>query len=288
MKSTIRFGAAYLVLALALSGCGGDAAPTPEPARVEAPPADVAETPSETAGGAEEEPAASEDAPVAEAPEEPQVVEQDYYMNASNFILKPKEEDGNKKVVLLTFDDGPKEEEMLNAMLDTLDRYEAKAIFFVNGYRAEKKPELVQLMYDRGHAVGNHSWDHIDLKKESEDKVKQQIGDLQRLVESIIGEAPVFFRPPHGSGGDIVKKVAAEENLLYMTWSNGSRDWVKGYDKPEKVIESVLEQLHPGSNILMHELPWTAEALDGLLKTLQEKGYAFLDPKRIDPDYSKN
>lgn len=292
MKAAKAWNLAIFVLAIALSGCGGGAASTP-PTAAE-PPAGAGETaaPEPDGGLSSEEPAGGDPAQ-GELPEEepgepsPAHIAQDYYMDA-NYILRPKEEGGDKYVVLLTFDDGPKEEEQLDAMLDALDRHEAKAIFFVNGYRAEKNPDLVKRMYDRGHAVGNHSWDHIDLKKEDEAKVAQQIGDVQELVERLTGEAPIFFRPPHGSGGDIVKRIAAAEKLLYMTWSNGSRDWMKGYDDPAKVIASVLEQLHPGSNILMHELPWTAEALDELLETLRDKGYSFLDPKRIDPDYSKN
>ncbi|MBP1155228.1 hypothetical protein ACVLD2_000864 [Paenibacillus sp. PvR052] len=68
-----------------------------------------------------------------------------------------------------------------------------------------------------------------------------------------------------------------------MTWSNGSKDWemtVKN-NSPDQVVANVLEQLRPGSNILMHELPWTAEALDTLLTRLEEVGYGFVDPEII-------
>lgn len=203
-------------------------------------------------------------------------------------MLRPKEKDGFKKVVLLTFDDGPKDEALLLSILSTLEKYDAKAIFFLNGYRAEQNPELVKLLFERGQTIGNHSWDHVDLRKEELSEMHRQIDAVQTLVAELTGEAPAFFRPPFGSGGDAVKEKAKKTGLLYMTWSNGSRDWMKGYDEPRKVIDSVLEQLHPGSNILMHELAWTAEALDGLLAALQEKEYEFLDPARIDPDYSKN
>jgi peptidoglycan/xylan/chitin deacetylase (PgdA/CDA1 family) len=288
-----------LVVCLSLAACAGEpqAAP-PERTNVDTQSPTPAEDPASSPEQGTESPKPA-DSPETEAPVETEPLQEpdketeaeatvkDYYMD-KNYILRPIGDTGDKKVVLLTFDDGPKEEALLTAMLDTLDRYEAKAIFFINGYRAEKKPELVMLMYDRGQTIGNHSWDHIDLKAESKEKVKQQIEDVQSLVKKITGEAPIFFRPPFGSGGDIVRAEAADEDMLYMTWSNGSRDWVKGYNKPEKVIESVLEQLHPGSNILMHELPWTSEALEELLKTLQDKGYSFLDPARIDTTYSKN
>lgn len=68
-----------------------------------------------------------------------------------------------------------------------------------------------------------------------------------------------------------------------MTWSNGSLDWDKSTkNKPDKVIQNVLDQLHPGSNILMHELPWTVEGLDELLTQLEQKGYSFVDPRAIE------
>ena len=55
-------------------------------------------------------------------------------------------------------------------------------------------------------------------------------------------------------------------------------------DKPDIVIKNVLEQLHPGANILMHELPWTLKALDSLLTKLEPKGYGFIDPATIDSE----
>ncbi|MOA58442.1 hypothetical protein D3C78_1828450 [compost metagenome] len=68
-----------------------------------------------------------------------------------------------------------------------------------------------------------------------------------------------------------------------MTWSNGSLDWDQSAkNKPEVVIQNVMEQLHPGANILMHELQWTADALDELLSKLEGEGYGFIDPASIE------
>ncbi|MNJ63375.1 hypothetical protein D3C77_592720 [compost metagenome] len=67
-----------------------------------------------------------------------------------------------------------------------------------------------------------------------------------------------------------------------MTWSNGSLDWdAKFKNKPDGVIKNVMDQLHPGSNILMHELPWTEQALDELLTRIEAEGYGFVDPRSI-------
>lgn len=205
-----------------------------------------------------------------------------YRMN-SVYRFVPIDDAADKKVVLLTFDDGPKDRAILEQMLDALDKHRAKAVFFVNGYRAVKQPELLELIHERGHMIGNHSWDHIDLKQEKEDAVRDQIGRVQQLVEQTIGVAPKMFRPPFGSGGDYVREIANEFGLLFTTWSNGSLDWDSSTkNKPDAVIRNVLDQLHPGANILMHELPWTAEALDELLGKIKEEGYGFLDPALIE------
>src|SRR6185312_4326373 len=133
-------------------------------------------------------------------------------------------------------------------------------------YRVKKHPELLKKIADRGQTIGNHSWDHIDLKKVSPEELEKQIGDVQKIVKETTGRSPVFFRPPFGVGGDKDRKVANAHGMLFTTWSDGSLDWDKSTkDKPDLVVKNVLDQLHPGANILMHELPWTVKALDQLL-----------------------
>ncbi|RAP76415.1 polysaccharide deacetylase family protein [Paenibacillus montanisoli] len=228
-------------------------------------------------------PAAEEPSPEPAPEPEPQPVTKLYKMNKVYSFVPIDKAATSNKVVLLTFDDGPKEDEMLSSMLDTLDKHKAKAIFFVNGYRVKEHPELLKKIADRGQTIGNHSWDHINLKKESQASVQKQVGDVQKIVKDVVGTEPVFFRPPFGLGSDYVKKLVREHGMLYMTWSNGSLDWDSSTkNKPDKVIANVLDQLHPGVNILMHELPWTAEALDELLTKLESKGYGFIDPATID------
>lgn len=206
-----------------------------------------------------------------------------YKMNKNYDIVPVDAGSGpSSKVVLLTFDDGPKDRTVLTSILDTLEKHKAKAIFFVNGYRVKQNPDLLKLIHERGQIIGNHSWDHIDLKKETDAKVDQQVTDVQSKVQELTGERPRYFRPPFGSGSDYVKERVKLERMLYMTWSNGSLDWdTKTGDKPKEVVDNVMKQLHPGSNILMHELAWTAEALDKLLTELEAKQYGFVDPRDI-------
>jgi peptidoglycan/xylan/chitin deacetylase (PgdA/CDA1 family) len=213
----------------------------------------------------------------------PEVVKKAYHMN-KNYDIVPNDPSGNKKIVLLTFDDGPKEQAMNQALIDILKKHNAKAIFFLNGYRIKQKPELVKLLYSSGNIIGNHAWDHDNLKSMTNEKIDQQVDDVQKIVKELTGQSPVFFRPPYGSGNDYLKTKVKDNKMLYMTWSNGSLDWdmTNKNNDSGKVIENVMKQLHDGSNILMHELPWTVKALDTLLTQLEEKGYSFVDPNAIE------
>lgn len=212
-----------------------------------------------------------------------EVVQKTYHMN-KNYDIVPNDPNGNKKVILLTFDDGPKEQAMNQSLVEILNKHKAKAIFFMNGYRIKQKPELVKLVHDSGNIIGNHAWDHDNLKDMPGEKIDRQVDDVQQIVKELTGQAPQFFRPPFGSGNDYLKTKVKNNKMLYMTWSNGSLDWEMTNKKNDsnKVIENVMQQLHNGSNILMHELPWTVSALDSLLSKLEEKGYTFVDPNAIE------
>lgn len=222
-----------------------------------------------------------DEAELPNVPEETAEAETLYRMTEI-YTIVPIEQGADKNVVLLTFDDGPKDETMVTSMLEVLEKHEAKAIFFVNGFRVEQNPELLKMIHEKGHAIGNHSWDHINLREASNDQIDQQVEAVQRKVEELTGEAPQFFRPPHGAGNDYLKQKVKEEGMLYMTWSTSPEDWLAQNQTAEKVIELTLERVHPGANLLMHEVPWTVEALDEMLTKLKEKGYAFVDPHAIE------
>ncbi|MDG0789697.1 polysaccharide deacetylase family protein [Cohnella ginsengisoli] len=295
MPKTAKGWYAVGVLAVALSACGGNgdgkASPSAAIPTATSTPAPTLES-SSTAPAAEASPSASptpSPTPTPTAPAVPQSAEKTYKMN-KNYDIVPIDKSANSaKVVLLTFDDGPKDEKTLKPILDTLDKHHAKAIFFVNGYRVKAHPELLKEIDRRGQTIGNHSYEHIQLGKENAESIKAQIGKVQDIVEATVGKRPVFFRPPNASANDDVHKIAADNGLLFMTWSNGSLDWTmsgtKIKDKTKAIVDNVTEQLHAGSNILMHELSWTAAALDQLLTTLEGKGYSFVDPSAIETGF---
>lgn len=213
--------------------------------------------------------------------DEAATVEITYYMNGI-YDIKPIDPDGDEKVVLLTFDDGPKAEDTVNDMLDVLDKHEAKAIFFVNGHRIVNNPDLLVLIHERGQIIGNHTWQHLsDLPSQPHEVIDREIDDVQDIIEELTGERPGFFRPPHGSSNEYMRQKVKDEGMLFMTWSASADDWMTEYRTTETIVPRVMEQLRAGSNILMHEQTWTIEALDTLLTTITEAGYSFVDPRAI-------
>lgn len=275
------------VLLLGLVACSNNSTTSPTTTPTASPTEVTTESPAASPASS---PIATEEAspsPTPEPTEDPEV-SKSYRMDKAYNIVPIDKETTESKVVLLTFDDGPKEQEILVPILDTLDKHNAKAIFFVNGYRVKAKPELLKEIDSRKQVIGNHSWDHVELKKENAQSVEEQLEKVQTIVKELTGKTPVFFRPPFASSNDSVRQIAKDKGMLFMTWSNGSLDWdmnkLAMEKRPQAVIDNVMEQLHKGSNILMHELPWTAEALDELLTQLEQKGYSFVDPNAIDTE----
>lgn len=271
----------FLTVMLLLAACSADQTETSPAATTSvAPVVQVTSSPSASptpTAAPTPTPSPTPTAPVQEA------VQKTYHMN-KNYDIVPNDPNGNKKVILLTFDDGPKEQAMNQSLIDILNKHKAKAIFFMNGYRIKQKPELVKLVHESGNIIGNHAWDHDNLKDMPNEKIDKQVDDVGQIVKEITGQSPQFFRPPFGSGNDYLKSKVKNNKMLYMTWSNGSLDWdmTNKNNDSNKVIENVMQQLHNGSNILMHELPWTVNALDTLLTKLEEKGYTFVDPNAIE------
>ncbi|GAA0369490.1 polysaccharide deacetylase family protein [Bacillus horti] len=148
----------------------------------------------------------TEDTPVDEvatSPEEDDVVNEPaprYAVHPSLYYIYEVSDEGDEKkegekLALLTFDDTPTGEATYD-ILDTLDRYDAKAIFFVNGHYAERNVDTLHEIKDRGHLIGNHTWWHIYIRKEDPETVRDEIVRLNDFLEQELGERPTYFRPP--------------------------------------------------------------------------------------------
>lgn len=218
-----------------------------------------------------------------EEPEEEAVslLEPQYRINASNWTIEPMNQ-ANSKVVLLTIDDAPDKNALEMARI--LKKLAAPAIFFVNGHFIDTPEEakVLKEIHELGFAIGNHTYSHPNLKTLSEAQQYKEIVGLNDRVEEIIGERPKFFRAPFGSISDYSRKVAKDENMLLMNWTYGY-DWEKEYQSKEALADIMINSpfLVNGANLLMHDRQWTKEALEDIVKGLQNKGFTTVDPAQI-------
>ncbi|WP_163579605.1 polysaccharide deacetylase family protein [Gracilibacillus saliphilus] len=220
-----------------------------------------------------------------------QEITEPLYKIDDNWNVVPLEDGTNEKVVLLTIDDAP--EKYALEMAQTLKELEAPAIFFVNGHflETDEKKEQLRQIHEMGFAIGNHTYHHQKLSDVDEETQKQEIMELNDLIEEIIGDKPKFFRAPHGDNTDYAKSLIEEEGMLLMNWTYGY-DYFEPYMDAEKLKEAMISGEAPeidisysllksGANLLMHDREWTAAALEDIVKGLRDKGYEFVDPMTL-------
>jgi peptidoglycan/xylan/chitin deacetylase (PgdA/CDA1 family) len=179
----------------------------------------------------------------------------------------------NEMVVALTFDDGPRQSTpQLLALLDELGIH---ATFFVCGNYISNCPEQLQAIHNAGHEIGNHTWSHPNLARMSADDVAEQLESTSDLIESLIGERPVLFRPPYGAHNQTVRDTAADMGMATIMWTVDPRDW-RDYSSGT-IAGSVVGSASSGSIILLHEgHPNTLLAVRTIVSELQAEGYRFV------------
>ncbi|MFI0428614.1 polysaccharide deacetylase family protein [Mariniflexile sp. HMF6888] len=187
----------------------------------------------------------------------------------------------NDKVLYLTFDDGPTPE-ITNWTLNTLKEYNAKATFFCIGNNIEKHPEIFQNILNEGHAIGNHTNNHIKGWKtkakdylentlEAENVITNQIQDSKFRIKN-------FFRPPYGQITPKQGKKLLELNYKIIMWDVLSFDWDKDVSK-ETCLKNVTSNATNGSIVVFHDSIKASKnmqyALPKVMEYYSEKGFVF-------------
>ncbi|MBP1967270.1 polysaccharide deacetylase family protein [Paenibacillus aceris] len=184
------------------------------------------------------------------------------------------------KQVALTFDDGPDNHYTMQ-ILDILKKNNVKATFFIVGENAKAHPEVVKRIVNEGHVIGNHSWDHSDFTKISNEEMNQEINTTQDELNSIVGFRPTLFRPPFGALSSSEIKTITSMGLSIVDWSVDTRDWAG--TSTQQIMRNVKKELKPGGIILQHcaigkkeSLSNTVKALEQLIPLLKNEGYTFV------------
>ncbi|WP_051271090.1 polysaccharide deacetylase family protein [Shimazuella kribbensis] len=196
-----------------------------------------------------------------------------------------------KKQVALTFDDGPDQHYTVQ-ILDILKRERVKATFFVLGSMAKMYPSSLLRIYDEGHVISNHSWNHPILTHLSEAQVMKQIEDTNNVVTSVIGKTPLLVRPPYGALNKKLEHAIGNKGYKLIYWNIDTLDWDN--QTADKIVATVKKGTSKGSIILQHNaggesLKATVEALPRIIAHLRGLGYEFttIDQLLHTPAYTK-
>ena len=185
-----------------------------------------------------------------------------------------------EKIVYLTFDDGPTPE-ITEWTLNLLKQYNAKATFFCIGKNVEKHPEIFNKIVSEGHAIGNHTYNHLKGWKTSTNEYIDNVIETQKIFESHQSSTTNLFRPPYGQIKPKQIKALSALGYKLIMWSVLSVDWDKVISK-EKCVDNVISNTTSGSIVVFHDSNKASvnmqHALPKVLDYFSKKGYVF---KRI-------
>lgn len=208
----------------------------------------------------------------------------------SSFAVQPgvpvgRFEQSDEKVVYLTFDDGPSDK--TQAVLDILDKYKAKATFFVTGHMPEYR-SMIKKAYDRGHTIALHTYSH-DYQQvyASVDAYFQDLEAVGQVVKEQIGYVPCFIRFPGGASNTVsanycpgimsaIAPMVEDRGYQYYDWNCSSGDG--GVHTAEELVQGATSSSENNIMILCHDATTkqtTVDALPKIIEHYQAQGYRF-------------
>jgi peptidoglycan/xylan/chitin deacetylase (PgdA/CDA1 family) len=174
-----------------------------------------------------------------------------------------------RKVVALTFDDGPSE--YTDRYLDVLREKDVPATFFEIGQEMPGREATMRRILAEGEEIGDHTMNHV------EDPGYAQIAGAAERIKAYTGFQPCLFRPPGGAVNSSVIATAGSLGLKTITWDVDPRDW--SLPGTSAIYSNIVGNARPGAIILMHDgggpRDETLAALPGIIDTLRAKGYGF-------------
>ena len=182
----------------------------------------------------------------------------------------------DEKKIALSFDAAWGNEDTVK-ILEVLKKHNIKVTFFMTGGWVENFPEDVKAIHEAGHDLGNHSENHKNMSRLSEEEKTQELMKAHDKVKELTGVEMELFRPPYGDYDDEVILNAKKNGYYTVQWSVDSLDW-KDYGR-DSIIDTVVnhKELKNGAIILCHNgAKYTADALDEMITKLKEKGYEFV------------
>ena len=182
--------------------------------------------------------------------------------------------DTKEKKIAITFD-ASWGDDRTEDILKTLDKYNAKATFFVVGAWIDQYPAMLKKLNEKGHEVGNHSNKHPIMTTISKEKMIEEIAATDAKIMSITGKQTTLFRCPSGEYNDLVIGTVKSTNHYCIQWDADSIDWKE--EGAEIEYNRIIKKTRPGSILLFHnDAKYTPENLIKILEHFKSEGYEFV------------
>ncbi len=168
-------------------------------------------------------------------------------------------------------------ENRINPILNILDQKKVEhATFFVSASWAERYPDIVKDIQERGHNIGSHGYQYKDYTNWDDEKVRKDIIRSSQVISELIGERPTLLRPPNGAFDKRILQVAQAQGYSIIHWSVDSKD----YQNPgvDAIVEAVVPHTSSGDVLLFHasdSVKQTHKALPIIIDQLRGKGFMF-------------
>ena len=183
--------------------------------------------------------------------------------------------DKNKKIVALTFDDGPGG--YTSNLVDILKENKAYATFFMLGKNINIYKDTVLKVHESGMEIGYHSYNHKNFKRQKLDVIKKEFDESNKILKSITGEGFHLVRPPYGEIND---KIKNELDAAFILWDIDTMDWK--YRNSNYLVNYVLDNAETGDIILFHDIHKTSvDAIEKLLPVLYVNGYQVVTVSKL-------
>lgn len=185
--------------------------------------------------------------------------------------------DTKKKLVALTFDDGP-DPRFTPEVLDILKQYKVPATFFVVGQSCEKYPEIIKRQVAEGHEIENHTYTHPDLRKDNALRTEEEIFRNQEVLMRLTNKQPHYFRPPKRLFTNKTVEIANVNGYQVVLWTVCVEHHAS--KTVNDMANRVIKKARPGAIILAHDgrldRSRTVEALPLVIQGYQNQGYRFV------------
>lgn len=195
-----------------------------------------------------------------------------YYICSNFFMRVICSLKTNKKIIAITFDDGP-DAVATPQILNILKQYDAPAAFFCIGNRIAGNEAILKQIHEHGHIIGNHSFSHhfwFDLFSSA--KMLDDMLLANQAVRQSINLSPQLFRPPYGVINPNLKKAIVKSRMVPIGWSVRSMDTV--INDEQKLLNKITRRLNPGAIFLFHDTgKATISVLPLFIEQAKAQGY---------------